>query len=144
MPDPAAVETGPRLGGRAKGRATVVIAAALAAAVVNLLVYAVGRAVGGTFQFTSAGQAAEVNAVTVAGFSALPLAVGLVVVALLARHAWAIRTALIVGPALAVLTILIMTIPADLDTKSTITLAVCHLTLVPIMIVAIRRLAARA
>jgi hypothetical protein len=135
---------GQAAGGRVKSAAMVVVAAALAAAIVNLLVYAVGRAAGGTFQFTTAGQTAEVNAVTVAGFSALPLAVGLVLVALLARHTWAIKTALVAGPALAVLTILIMTIPADLDTKSTITLAVCHLTLVPILIVAIRRLAARA
>ena len=131
-------------GGRLKTRAAIVVAAALAAAVVNLLVYAVGRAAGGTFAFTSAGTPAEVNAVTVAGFSALPLAVGLAVVALLARRRRAIRAALIAGPALAVLTILIMTIPADLDTTSTITLALCHLTLVPIMIIAIRRLAATA
>ncbi len=135
---------GPATAGRLKTRAAIVVAAALAAAVVNLLVYAVGRAAGGTFAFTAAGEPAEVDAVTVAGFSALPLAVGLVVVALLARRSWAIRTALIAGPALAVLTILIMTIPADLDTTSTVALALCHLTLVPIMIVAIRRLAATA
>ncbi len=130
--------------GLVKARSAIVAAAVPAAVVVNLLVYAVGRAAGGTFRFTANGTPAEVNAVTVAGFSALPPAVGLIAVALLARHRWALTTALVAGPALAVLTIVIMTIPADLDTTSTITLALCHLTLVPITVVAIRRLAATA
>ena len=40
------------------------------------------------------------------------------------------------GPLLAVGTILVMTVPADFDTASTATLAVCHVTLVPISIAA--------
>jgi hypothetical protein len=39
-------------------------------------------------------------------------------------------------------TILVMTIPVDLDTVSTVALACCHLTLVPISVLAIRRLGA--
>ncbi|MEU4791191.1 hypothetical protein ACFWRG_05375 [Micromonospora tulbaghiae] len=37
-----------------------------------------------------------------------------------------------------------MTLPADLDTTSTITLAVCHLTLAPIIVVAVTALGRRA
>jgi hypothetical protein len=141
----------PRIGRPATGapitgliRVLIVPAAALAAVVVNLLVYAIGRAAGGTFRFTAAGGPAEVDAATVAGFSAIPLAVGLAGVALLApRWRWVARAALIAGPALAVVTILIMTLPADLDATSTITLALCHLALIPIMLVAIRLLARR-
>jgi hypothetical protein len=122
-------------------RAAVVALAVLAAVVVNLIVYAVGRAAGGTFRFTSAGAPAEVDAVTVAGFSAVPLLVGLVAVALLApRGAWVTRVALVLGPLLAIGTVAAMTVPADFDRTSTVTLAVCHLVLVPVILLAVPRL----
>lgn len=125
-------------------RATIVALATVGAVVVNLIVYAVGRAAGGTFRFTAASGPAEVNAVTVAAFSALPLLVGLTAVALLApRFGWVVRAASIVGPALAVLTIAAMTLPTDLDAASKTTLAVCHLTLVPIILVAVAALGRR-
>lgn len=47
---------------------------------------------------------------------------------------------MVVAPVLAVLTIFVMTIPADLDTVSTVALAACHVTLVPISILAVRLL----
>ena len=122
-------------------RAAVVALAVLAAVVFNLIVYAVGRAAGGTFRFTSAGAPAEVDAVTVAGFSAVPLLVGLVAVALLApRGAWVTRVALVLGPLLAIGTVAAMTVPADFDRASTVTLAVCHLVLVPVILLAVPRL----
>lgn len=69
------------------------------------------------------------------------MGLGLIVVALLARRlVWIARVAMVVAPVLAVVTIGVMTLPVDLDTISTVTLATCHLTLVPISIVAIRRL----
>lgn len=121
-------------------RAVVVLAAVVAAVAINLLVFAVGRLAGGDFAFTQAGSTAHVDAVTVAGFSAVPLGLGLTVVALLARRLlWITRVAIVVAPVLAVATIAIMTIPVDLDTISTVTLSTCHLTLVPISIIAIRR-----
>ena len=124
-------------------RAVIIAAAAATAAVVNLLVYAAGRVAGAAFRFTSQGRPAEVDAVTVAGFSAVPLALGLTAVALLAPRWAGVRpVALVAGPALAVLTIGAMTIPADFDTAGTITLAACHLVLVPVMIVVIRTLTA--
>ncbi|MFU8876214.1 DUF6069 family protein [Micromonospora sp. SL4-19] len=116
----------------------VVALGGVTAVVVNLIVYGVGRAAGGTFQFTSSSGPAEVDAVTVAGFSAVPLLIGLAAVALLAPFAaWVIRAALVVGPVLAVGTIALMTLPTDFDTASKATLALCHLTLVPTTIAAV-------
>ncbi|MEU1844768.1 DUF6069 family protein [Micromonospora sediminicola] len=125
-------------------RAAIVALAVVGAVVTNLVVYAVGRSAGGTFRFTAAGGPAEVDAVTVAAFSALPLLVGLTAVALLApRAGWVVRAASVVGPALAVLTIVLMTLPTDLDATSKTTLALCHLTLVPIVVVAVAALGRR-
>ncbi|MBY8873286.1 DUF6069 family protein [Micromonospora sp. PLK6-60] len=122
-------------------RAAIVGLGVGTAVLVNLAVYGLGRAAGGTFRFTSPSGPAEVDAVTVAGFSAVPLLVGLTAVALLAPVAgWVTRVALIVGPALAVGTILVMTLPADFDPASKTALALCHLTLVPIVIAAVRAL----
>lgn len=122
-------------------RGVVVLAAVGTAVVVNLLVYAVGRLADGDFTFTRDASTIEVDAVTVAGFSAVPLGLGLTIVALLApRLPWTAGVAIVVAPALAVATIAIMTLPVNLDTISTVALATCHLTLVPISIVAIRRL----
>ena len=121
--------------------AVVVLAAVVVAVAGNLTVYAVGRLAGGDFTFTRTGSTVEVDAVTVAGFSALPLGLGLIVVAMLARRlAWIAGVAIVVAPVLAVATIGIMTIPVNLDVISTVTLAACHLTLVPISILAIQRL----
>ena len=122
-----------------RSRPAIIAAACVAAVVVNLIVYAVGRAAGGSFVFTANSDTNEVDAVTVAGFSAVPLLIGLVLVALLARLGpWVTRVASIVAPVLAAGTIVVMTLPADLDRTSTITLALCHLTLIPISLLALR------
>jgi hypothetical protein len=123
----------------------LVIAAAVGAAVgINLILYAVGRAAGGTFRFTSSSGPAYVDGATVAGFSAVPLLVGLVAVALLSPlGGWVIRTALVVGPLLAIGTIALMTVPTDLDVTSKVTLALCHVALVPVILVAVRALGRR-
>ena len=128
-----------------RSRALIIAAAAGAAVLINLILYGVGRAAGGTFRFTAPTGPAVVDGVTVAAFSALPLLAGLVAVALLSRFGlWVVRTALIVGPLLAVATIVAMTLPTDLDATSKVTLALCHLALVPIIIVAVRLLGRRA
>lgn len=123
---------------RSPGRAVVVPTAVATAVVVNLIVYAIGRIAGGDYVFTQDGTTVAVDALTVAGFSAVPLGIGLAIVALTApRMPWVTRVAVVVAPVLAVATIAIMTLPVDLDTVSTVTLASCHLTLVPISIFAI-------
>jgi hypothetical protein len=127
-----------------RNRVQVVAAGVGAAVALNLLLYALGRAAGGTFDFTASGRPATVDGVTVAGFSAVPLLVGLVAVALLAPLGeWVIRTALVVGPVLAIGTIALMTVPTDLDVTSKVTLALCHLVLVPIILVTVRALGRR-
>ncbi|MEU8242657.1 DUF6069 family protein [Actinoplanes missouriensis] len=122
-------------------RAAVVALGVTAAVALNLVVYAIGRAAGATYRFTSQGEPAEVDALTVAGFSAVPLLLGLSVVALLApRAGWVATAALIAGPLLAVATVPLMTLAADFDTASTAALAICHLVLVPVIILAVRRM----
>ncbi|XVV09632.1 DUF6069 family protein [Actinoplanes sp. CA-131856] len=122
-------------------RLRIVLLSVVGAVMVNLFLYAAGRAADGTFRFTSAGEQAEVDALTVVGFTAVPLLLGLTAVALLGP--WAARAALVVGPLLAVATVPLMTLPADFDTASTIALALCHLTLVPIVVLAVRALRGR-
>jgi hypothetical protein len=126
-------------------RAALIVVAVVVAAVVNVLIHLVGRAAGGTFVFTAGTGPAEVDAVTVAGFSVVPLAIGLAVVALLApRLSWVARAAQVVGPLLAAGTIVTMTLPAGFDTVSTVSLALCHLTLVPIIVTVVPALSRRA
>jgi hypothetical protein len=70
---------------------------------------------------------------------------GLSLVTLLApRFGWVIPAATLVAPLLAVVTIVIMTLPADLDAVSTATLAACHLALAPISVLAVRAIGTRA
>lgn len=121
--------------------AVVVIAAVATAVAINLLIYATGRLAGGDFSFTQDQATAQVDALTVAGFSAIPLGLGLTLVALLVRRIpWITSIAMVIAPVIAIATIAIMTIPVDLDAVSTLTLAACHLTLAPISVIAVRRL----
>jgi hypothetical protein len=121
--------------------AAIVTTAVMLALVVNLVAYAVGRQLGGSYRFTLAAGPAEVDALTVGAFTVLPLLVGLTMAALLGRR-WpaVLSVALVVAPALALVTILVMTVPADLDRVSTLALASCHVVLAPVAIVALLRL----
>ena len=124
-----------------RSRPTVVAATVAAAVAVNLVVYTGGSAMGADFTFTSSGQATHVDALTVVGFTAVPLSIGLTAVALLCRRWPVVATlAMVVAPVLAVATVLVMTVPADFDTASTVTLALCHLTLAPLSVLGIRAL----
>ncbi|TMR99460.1 hypothetical protein EJK15_07855 [Nonomuraea basaltis] len=122
----------------------IVTATVTAALAINLVIHALGRAAGGTFRFTASGQVAEVDALTVAGFTVLPLLLGMTAAAVLSRRwRWVVPAALVIGPLLALGTIVVMTVPADFDATSKLTLALCHVALVPITIVGlltIRRL----
>lgn len=112
---------------RRLGTPGTVIATALFAVVINLVIYGIGTVVGGTFDFTDGGERYHVNMLTLTGFTAIPLLVGLTVVAILARWVtWVFPVAPVVAPIAAIGTIFSMTIPADLDTTSTVTLAVAH------------------
>lgn len=68
----------------------------------------------------------------------MPLLAGLILVALLSRlGAWVTRAAVVVAPVLAVGTILVMTVPAGFDATSAVALALCHLILAPISVLAV-------
>ena len=116
-------------------RLMIVAATVVVAVLINLVIYAIGRAAGGTFRFASPTGPAEVDALTVVGFTIVPLLLGMTVVALLVRvWPWIVSVALVVAPAFALVTIPIMTLPAGFDVTSTITLALCHAAMVPIVV----------
>lgn len=116
---------------RLVGRPAIVAATVAVSVLVNVVIYAVGRAAGGSFRFTSASGPAEVDVLTVVGFTVVPLLLGMTVVALLVRvWPWVATVALFVAPTLALVTIAVMTLPAGFDATSTITLALCHVALV--------------
>jgi len=140
----SALEAAPAPSRTDRPAVVVVLGAVVVAVALNLVVYAAGRAAGGRFTFTAPAGPAEVDAATVAGFTAVPLLVGLALAALLARRwAWVVPVALVVAPALALVTIVVMTLPADLDAVSTVTLALCHVVLAPVAVLALRRLPRR-
>jgi hypothetical protein len=125
----------------ARHGATVVAGTVVVAAVVNLAILAVGRSAGGDFQFTSGDDRLTVGAGGVAMLTILPLLVGMSLAALLSvRWPVVLRVGMFVGPALALATIAIMTIPADLDTTSTVFLSMMHVVLVPATILGLRAL----
>lgn len=132
---------------RARPRTVLVAVAVLVALVANLLVYAIGRLAGGRYQFTGASASAggapvnEVDALTVAGFTAVPLLVGLALAATLSRRwPWVLTVALVVAPVLALVTIAVGTVPADFDTVSTVALGACHVVVAIVSVLALLRL----
>lgn len=140
VPEPA----GPARRGSTMSRmpAVRVILTALAiAVVVNLALFFLGMLAGGSYAFTSPAGPAKVVAVVLVAFTVLPLALGLTVVAVVRRW-WpgVVTVALVVAPVLEIGTIFAMTIPADLDLPSTIALALCHVALVPVTVLALRAL----
>ena len=122
----------------------LVVGGVLVAVLVNLVVYLLGVAAGGGFRFSAPAGPARVDAATVAGFTAVPLTIGLVLAAIIGRW-WptVFRVAAVVASVLAVATIFVMTVPSDQDPVAKVTLAVCHLTLVPISVLVLTALRRR-
>ncbi|HEY5249610.1 MAG TPA: DUF6069 family protein, partial [Dermatophilaceae bacterium] len=122
-------------------RLPIVGAAVLVAFGVNLALYELGRAAGGSFTYIQSGNKTTVDALAVTIMSVGPLVVGLGLVACLApRWPRLITAAKIAAPMLALATIALMTVPAHFDTTSTIFLASMHLALIPISLLAIAAL----
>jgi hypothetical protein len=122
-----------------------VVATVVAAVVINVTIYAIGRAFGGDFLFTNAGKSIEVDAMSVVILTTVPLVAGMTLAALLSlKWPQIIKVALVVGPALALATIATFTIPADFDTTSTTTLALTHVALVPMVILGLLAIARRS
>ncbi len=127
-----------------RATAGVVALAVLTALVVDLALYGGGRALGGSFTFTSPTGPTRVDAATVAGFATVPLLAGLVLAALLTRW-WppVLVVASVVAPLPALVTVPLMTLPADFDGPSTAALALGHLVLAPVSVLALRALRRR-
>lgn len=115
-----------------------IIASAVATAVaVNLAVWAVGALAGGSFEFTDGDEVVSAAPGGVVFLTAVSMTVGLGLAALVARRSDRLtRVAQVVGSVLAIGTIG-MTLSADFDTASTITLSLTHVTLVPIIVVSL-------
>lgn len=106
-------------------RPVIIVLAAVAAAIVNLAIYVVGSASGVTFQFPDG---TVIPFFVVAIFSAVPLAIALTLVALLApRWSWVTRAALIAAPVVAVISIPLMPVPVGFDLPTTLALSAMHL-----------------
>ena len=121
----------------------VVIAVATAVAT-NLAIRTIGGLAGGSFAFTAETGPAVVDHLTVVGFTIVPLSMGLALVAVLGRWWGGVFTvAMIVAPLLEFGSILVMTVSADFDLVSKLTLAACHVALVPVSLLAIGALRVR-
>jgi hypothetical protein len=122
-------------------RAAGVVAAVLA---VNLVILGVASAAGADFTFHQNGTELTVGVASVALLSVAPLGTGLLLTALIGLRWPAVtKVALVVGPALALVTIATMTLPADFGTGSTVALAMMHLALAPAAILAVLALRPR-
>ena len=125
--------------------APLIIVIGVAAAVgVNLIIYALGVLAGGSFVFTSAYGPARVGAAVVAGFTAVPLTIGLVLTAIIGRWWRPVFTgAAVVASFLALSTIFVMTVPSDHDLVAKVTLGLCHVALVPVTLIVLAALSRR-
>ncbi|MFI6046131.1 DUF6069 family protein [Nocardia sp. NPDC051321] len=119
----------------AVNRPTAVIGSVVVAVAVNLVVWLLGEAAGGSFEAVDKGVTTQIGAGTVAASAAVPLFIGMTLAALIS-YLWAgvLRVAQIVGGVLAVATIG-LTVAAALDTATTVTLSVMHLVLAPVLVV---------
>ena len=135
----------PLIRSRAFSRPVIVAGAVVIALLLNISITSIGRAAGGTFVFTSPTGPAFVDPITVAGFTVLPLGVALTAVALLSlKWRWVIPAAMVAGPVLELGSIVGMTLPADFDVASKVSLALCHVALVPVTLVALELLRRRS
>lgn len=109
------------------GRPGVVVAAVVAAVLANLGLYALGSAAGAGYAFTSQGEPAAVGPLTLAAFTAVPLAIGLATAALLMpRWSSVGRVGIVLAPVLGLGSIWAMPLQTDLDAPSRVTLSLTH------------------
>ncbi|WP_336086411.1 DUF6069 family protein [Nocardia sp. SSK8] len=121
----------------ALNRPVAVLGGVVAAVVLNLIVWGIGAAAGGSFLVTDGDTVTDVAPGGVVIMSAVPLLIGLTA-AVLVSHLWTgvLRVAEVVGSVLSVATIA-LTVAADFDTASTVALSVMHVVLVPVIVVAL-------
>ncbi|UAK34471.1 MULTISPECIES: DUF6069 family protein [Nocardia] len=127
--------TAPALRIPAVNRPVAILGSVAVTVAVNLIVWMLGLAAGGSFETTDAGETSEVTASVVVVSSAVPLMIGMIAAALLS-YLWVgvLRVAQVVGAALAVATIG-LTLAADFDLVSTLALSAMHVVLAPALVV---------
>lgn len=102
------------------------LAGILVAAVANLVIYAIGRGAGASFDVVDRNTEFTVNAGTVLMFTAVPMALGFVLAVVASRRwPWALRAGEAIGIALALVTIA-LPFAADTDGGTQAALAVMH------------------
>lgn len=119
----------------AVNRPIAIVASVAVSVAVNLVVWLLGEAAGGSFEMVDNGVTTQIGASTVITSAAVPLFIGMTLAALIS-YLWAgvLRVAQIVGGVLAVATIG-LTVSAAFDTATTVTLSVMHLVLAPVLVV---------
>ncbi|MDV2476517.1 DUF6069 family protein [Rhodococcus zopfii] len=124
---------------RPAGRPVVVASAVAGALVLNLVLWLIGLAAGGSFEHTDAGETVSAAPGGVVLMTVLPLGVGLTVAVLLGLwwHGF-VRIAQVVGALLPLATIT-GTLSADFDTASTVTLTLMHVVIAAAAVVALER-----
>ncbi|MBF6211765.1 hypothetical protein IU433_16255 [Nocardia puris] len=120
----------------ALSRKVAVVGAVVGAVLVNLVIWLIGEAAGGSFTTVDGDTTIDVAPGGVIVLSAVPMAIGLTAAALLA-YKWvgALRLAAVIGSALSLATIG-LTVTTDFDTPSMVALSVMHVVLVPALVIA--------
>ena len=131
-----------RTGIPASTRLRAVLFSVGASLLANLVLWLVGLAAGGSFELTDAGTTMAVAPGGVVMLTVVPIAVGMGLAALISlRWLGVIRIAQVVG-VLAPLGTIAMTVDADFDAASTVTLALMHVVIavvVPVGLESMRR-----
>lgn len=118
-------------------RPVAVLGGVVAAVVLNLIVWGIGAAAGGSFTVVDGETVTDVAPGGVIIMSAVPLLIGLTVAVLIAyRWTGVLRVAEVVGSVLSIATIG-LTLTAGFDAATTVALSVMHVVLVPVIVVAL-------
>ncbi|MEU0872828.1 DUF6069 family protein [Nocardia brasiliensis] len=118
----------------AVNRPIAILGSVAVAVAVNLVVWLIGRAAGGSFDVVEKGVTTHVGGSGVIISSAVPLLIGMTLAGLVS-YFWAgvLRVAQVVGSVLAIATIG-LTVAATFDTATTIALSVMHVVLAPVVV----------
>lgn len=128
----------------ALGRLWAVVASTVVALAANLVLWLVGLAAGGNFEMTDGGTRMAVAPGGVVTLTVVPIVVGMGIAALISlRWLPIIRVAQVVG-VVAPLGTIAMTVAADFDTASTVTLALMHVVIAVVVPVGLEALRAGA
>ncbi|SNT35326.1 DUF6069 family protein [Rhodococcoides kyotonense] len=125
---------------RSLPRWQAVLLSVIVALVLNLVLWLVGLAAGGSFELTDGGQSMSVAPGGVVILTLVPMVVGMGVAALISlRWLGVVRVAQVVG-VIAPLGTIAMTVSADFDTVSTVTLALMHVVIAAVVFVGLEAL----